>query len=64
MAEPSELHALRRPYYEPLELDGDIRITELIRALAVGGFCLTNVPDRGLRIVRAPTPGEETRNVD
>ena len=42
-----------------IEVADDVPIGTLVRALAAGGLTIKNITGRGLRIVRAPTPGSE-----
>ena len=44
---------------QTLEVADDVLIGTLVRALAAGGLTIKNITGRGLRIVRAPTPGSE-----
>ena len=44
-----------------VEISDDIWLAEFVRALANAGLTLSNIPGRGLRVVRAPTPGQEDR---
>lgn len=47
-------------YLQTVEIAADVMISDLIHALTSHNLTLRNVPGRGLRIVRFPTPGEET----
>ncbi len=44
---------------QTLEIADDVLVGTLVRALAAGGLTIKNITGRGLRIVRAPTPGLE-----